>query len=177
MRCCFVVALAIALTFSACRPRHANVSVSDQAELLAEERGRLLELTDPVERTRSYITVSGILLDFAASFAHDGNTDGMKALLSQYDTAIQEAADSLIKSERDAEQNPEGFKDLEVALRLQIRLLNRLNRKIASRERQPVQTALRIASLAREQMLNRLSSKSRPTAAATDVPPKCVQPY
>ena len=141
-----------AMTFSACAMHRPALTVSDEAELLAEERGRLTEETDPIERTKSYITVCGILLDFASSFAHDGNLDGTDALLAQYDTSIQNATNTMMQSDRNPQRDPAGFQDLEVALKSQIRLLKRLRKNVPSKRRQPVEISLVIATSARERI-------------------------
>jgi hypothetical protein len=148
-----------AVAFSACAMHRPAMTVSDEAELLAEEQGRLTEETDPVERTKSYITVCDILLDFASSFAHDGNLDGMDALLSQYDTSVQKATNTMIQSDRHPGDSA-GFQDLQVALKSQIRLLRRLRKNVPSKRREPVAISLGIATSAQESIRKLLLSTS-----------------
>lgn len=157
MRQFWVLVLCAALLFSACSVRRHVLHNSEEAELLAEERGRLLQLTDPVQKTKSYITISSILLDFATSLASDGNMDGMKTLLVQYQTTIQDASDTMINSDRDARTNPAGFRDLDEALRPQVSRLKALKERVTPVDRQPVDTALSTANSARERILKLLS--------------------
>ena len=146
--------LGVALTLSGCALREAGLSsVSEQAERLAEERGRLIELTNPLERIRSYVTVSGILAGFAASLAYDGNTDDMNALLTQFDRAIQDATALLSRIERNSETEVLSLSDIGSVLAGQIRTLRRLNERLNPEDRPPAATALANAVAARDQIL------------------------
>jgi len=49
-----------------CATRIGEMKPLLRSELLATEQARLSELTDPVSRTKSYITISEVLLSFAS---------------------------------------------------------------------------------------------------------------
>lgn len=146
---------------SGCGARLANMTDSQKAERLARERGRLQDLTDPVDKTRSWITISQILLDFAAGAGREGNMKDMQSLLDQYVTAIRSARDTIINSDRNAERDPEGYRDLEISLRGQIGQLQDLNRSLSVDDRPAVQNAIDIALSVREQVFRRLFPQTR----------------
>jgi hypothetical protein len=89
-----------------------------------------------------YIVISTLLLDFVAGAARDHQTDAMESLLEQYLTAIRSARDTIANSDRDPTRNPAGYKDLELALRQQVRRLEDLSRTLAFDERGGVDRAV-----------------------------------
>ena len=129
---------------------------AQKSELLATERGRLLDLTDPVEKAKTHITISEILLDFAGTAASNGQSDEMETLFPQYIAAITAARDVLLDSGRDAQRNPEGFRDLELSLRQQIRRLEDMSRLLTVDQREPVTAALAQATTIRDEMIRAL---------------------
>jgi len=118
---------------------------NQRAERLALEKGRLTDLTDPVEKTRSYIRISGWLLDFVADSARLRDMDALTSLVEQYVTTVKSARDTIVNSRRDPERNPAGYKDLELALRLQMRHLNDIRLLLEVDSRRPVDQALEVA--------------------------------
>jgi hypothetical protein len=127
-----------------------------KAERLAAERGRLEILTSPVAKTQSYIVISEILLDFAGTAMSQGDLAGMGALLDQYSAAITSARDTIWDSDRDPLRDPEGYKDLELSLRAQIRRLQEMSRTLNLDDRQPIEAALARAGAARDDMIKKL---------------------
>ena len=51
----------LTLVMCGCGPRLARMTDAQKSELLATERGRLLDLTDPVDKTKTHITISEII--------------------------------------------------------------------------------------------------------------------
>jgi hypothetical protein len=139
-----------------CAARLADMSSEQRAERLATERGRLADLLDPVERTKSYITISEILLSFASEALRDGAVADMKTLVGQYITAVESARDAMVDSNRDAERRPGGYKELEIAMRNQLRRLEDIRRQLVVDERKPIDDAIAVASSVRDEMLRRL---------------------
>jgi hypothetical protein len=94
-----------------------------------------------------------LLLDFVTGAGRDHDTEAMVSLVDQYTTAIQSARDSIVHSNRNATRNTAGFKDLEVALRQDIRRLQDVNAALTVDERPPVAHALEVANSIREELL------------------------
>jgi hypothetical protein len=127
-----------------------------KTERLARERGRVAESDNPVDKAKSYVVISSILLDFAAGAARDQYMEELKALLIQYTAAIQEGRDTLINSDRNPVRNPDGYREFEIALRGHIRILGDMSQALAIDDREPVQSAITAATGAREEILRRL---------------------
>jgi hypothetical protein len=151
-----IAALSIVVIAPGCAVRLGRMSDNQRSERLAIERGKLAELKNPVERTRSYIRIARLLLDFVAGAARDHDTEAMVSLVDQYTSAIQSARDSIVNTDRDAARNAAGFKDLEVALRQDIRRLQDVNAGLTVDERRPVAHALEVTNSIREELLRLL---------------------
>jgi hypothetical protein len=149
------------LVATGCGLRLSRMTDQQKTERLAAERGRLPDLKDVVDKAKSYITISEILLDFSAGAARDGDLDGMKLLLHEYVAAVRGAEETLMQSDRNPERSPAGFKDFEIALRGQVRRLQDLRSTLEFADREPVDSALASATEAREQVLQRLFPQSR----------------
>src|SRR5262245_64760850 len=124
MKLFLAIALSVPLVLSGCAARLGRLNDNQRAERLARERGRLTELKDPVQRTKSYIVISNLLVDFITGAARDHQTDVMATLVEQYTTTIRSARDTIVNSDRDAARNPAGYKDLELSLGQQARRLD-----------------------------------------------------
>jgi hypothetical protein len=161
----YIVPFLTVVLMAGCGVRLSRMNDQDKAERLATERGRLQELTNPVEKTRSHILISAILLDFAGAAMAENNLDGMRTLLNQYVTTITAARDVMTDSDRDAERNPAGYKDLEVSLRQQIRYLQEMARSVAFDDRAPVEAALNRAETIRDEMIRKIFPRQPSTPA------------
>jgi hypothetical protein len=147
-----------------CGARIAEMSGKQRSERLATERGRISDLSDPVAKTKSYITISEILLTFATDAIREGATGDVKNLMEQYVTTVETARDTMVMSTRNPERKPAGFKDLEIAVRVQLRLLQDIQQQLAFDERKPVENAIAVATSIRDDMLRLLFPQSRTSA-------------
>ena len=161
MKAFLVIVLSIPLVLSGCAARLGRLNDNQRAERLARERGRLTELKDPVQRTKSYIVISTLLLDFVTGAARDHQTDLMGTLLEQYMTAIQSARDTIVNSDSDAARNPSGYKDLELALRQHARRLDDIGRTLSLDERANVEAARNVASMIRGDLIKLIFPQSK----------------
>ena len=146
----------LTLVMCGCGPRLARMTDAQKSELLATERGRLLDLTDPVDKTKAHIMISEIILDFAGTAVRNQQVDEMRTLFPQYVAAITSARDVLLDSSRDPQRNPDGYRDLELSLRQQIRRLEDMSRLLTVDEREPVSGALARATSIRDEMIEAL---------------------
>ena len=125
-------------------------------ERLQKERDKLNRLTDPVSRTKTGITIADILLSLASDAVKTGEPEVLGKRLSEYVDTIRGAHQTMTKTGRDAHRKPKGFKDLEIALRRHIRVLDDLARSVVFDQRDPVEKAKNEASDIREEMLKAL---------------------
>ena len=156
--------LCCVILVAGCGVRLTKMKATKRAELLATERGRLSELTDPVERTKAYIVISNILVSFASDAVKDGTIEELAVLMDQYVTAIESASDTMAASKRDPERRPQGYRDLELALRSQTRLLRDIGNQLLVDQREPLDRAAATASSIREELLQLLFPQKPRTA-------------
>lgn len=123
---------------------------------LQREREKLKKETDPVDRVKSNIKISEILLSFSGDAARTGDTETMNRHLTDYTAAIQDANDTLVKSGRDARKKPHGFKELEISLRRQINQLKDIGGTLTIDQREPVEKARSEAARIRDDLLKAL---------------------
>ena len=110
-------------------------------ERLQKERDKLNRQTDPVDRTKTYINVSEILLSLAGDAIKTGEPELLDKRLNEYVDTIRDAHQTMMKTGRDAHRKPKGFKDLEIAMRRQIRVLEDLSKTVSFDQRMPVENA------------------------------------
>src|SRR4029078_3464942 len=77
----------------------------------------------------------------------------LNGLMDQYMATIRLARDTITMSDRDAVRHPEGYQDLEIALRIHGRLLQELRSRLMIEERRKVEDAELIVTTAHEELL------------------------
>jgi hypothetical protein len=140
-----------------CAMRTARATNQQKAELLALERGRLLDTNDPVIKTKSYIVISGILLDFAEVDICEGAFDVLPKRLDQYVEAITAARDTWTNSDIEAQRSSRGLREFENALSGHIGRLGAMAGAVAAERRDALDKATATATAIRTQIVQRLS--------------------
>lgn len=128
----------------------------ERAKLLERERQKFTREDDPVDRAKIGIKISEILLEDVAESVKDGQFDNLEQQLTAYSETIQAAHDGLVESGRIASKKPAGFKELEIALRRQIRKLEDFARVLNLQRRVPLEKARNFASTVRNKVLKAL---------------------
>src|SRR5262245_9402497 len=148
----------LVVVLSSCAVRTASLQgqVDKRLERLDRERARLKAVADPVDRTRSDIAISEILLSLASDAVRSGEPEVLEKRLAEYVDTIQDAHQAMMKTGRDAHRKPKGFKDLEIALRHQIRMLDDIGKSLTFDQRTAVDRAKQEASDIREDLLKAL---------------------
>jgi len=90
---------------------------------LQKERTNLSKTNDPVDRSKTEIKISDLLITLLTDAARAGNEKQVEQYLNDYSNTIADAHLTLMKTGKDAHKHPEGFKDLEISLRKQQRQL------------------------------------------------------
>src|SRR6058998_3772107 len=125
-------------------------------ERLDREREKLKRPGDPVDRAKIDINISEILLSLVSDAVKTGEPEVVGRRLNEYIETIQDAHQTMMKTGRDAHRKPKGFKELEIALRRQTRVLEDLSRSVTFDQREPVDKAKQEASDIREEVLKAL---------------------
>jgi len=150
--------LLIFFSISSCAIRSSSLRVQydKRLERLEREKDKLKRATDPVGRTKTEIRIAEILLTFVSDAAKAGDQERLEQRLDEYRAAIQDAHQTMARTGRDAHRKPGGFKDLEIALRRQVRQLEDIGQGLSFDQREPVQKAKEEASAIRDQLLKAL---------------------
>jgi hypothetical protein len=151
-----LVLIVVAVSSCAIHTNALRGQFDKRLERLQKERDKLKRQTDPVDRTKTYINVAEILLSLAGDAIKSGEPEVLDKRLTEYVDTIRDAHETMMKSGRDAHKKPKGFKELEIALRRQIRMLEDLARTVAFDHRDPVEKAKQEASDIREDVFRAL---------------------
>src|SRR5262245_38718463 len=119
--------LFVFVSASSCAARGLPLQGTDKRLVaLQKEKDKLRRQTDPVDRTKTHIKISEILITLVTDAVRGGDLEVMEARLDEYVDTIQEAHETMVNTGRDAHRKPQGFKDLEISLRRQSRQLEDL---------------------------------------------------
>jgi hypothetical protein len=151
-----LILILVEVTSCTIRTAHLQGQYDKRLERLQKEKDRLNRISDPVDRVRTEITISEILLSLASDAVKTGEPESFTKRLNEYVEAISDAHQTMSKTGRDAHRKPKGFKDLEIALRRQIRILDDLAHAVTYDQRDPVEKAKQKASDMREELLKAL---------------------
>ena len=110
--------------------------------------------TNPVGKTKALIKMSEIDLREARSKALAKNLEEADKSLIRYAGVVRQASEVLKLSNRNAQKNPAGFKDLEIALSLQLRKLNDLKEYYPYDQQQTIEKAIDVAHQTHQEMIN-----------------------
>jgi hypothetical protein len=129
---------------------------------LGEERARLAGAGDPVERTRIQIRISDLMISFMGDAVTDGDTERLETHMAEYREAVLDARDTMMSSGRDASRDVAGYRDLEIALRQQIRQLDDIGVGLTLAFREPIQVLIAEMTEIRNDLLDTLFPESDP---------------
>lgn len=156
MRRLLAVLTLLALTSCAARSSSLWVRIDKRMERLQAEREKVKRATDPVDRTKSDIKIAEILLAIVSDAVRTGDLEVVEQRIDEYIDAIKDAHQTMTKTGRDAHKKPKGFKDLEIALRRQVRQLEDIRGGLSFDQRESIDKAKTEASSIRDELLKAL---------------------
>src|SRR5437016_12081824 len=127
--------IVLAVTSCAVRTVSLQPQIDKRLERLDRDKEKLKRTTDAVDRTKIDIDISEILLSLISDAVKSGEPEVLGRRLSEYVEAIQDAHQTMIKTGRDAHRKPKGFKDLEISLRRQVRILDDIGKGLTFDQR------------------------------------------
>lgn len=150
--------LALAMGFSGCsrRPNVFDESRDSRLLRLEEERADLARTDDAVDRTRIQIRISDLMISFMGDAATDGDMERIEARLTEYRSAIVDARNTMMGSGRDPTRDVAGYRDLEIALRQQIRRLDDIGTSLTLAFREPIEGLIVEMTEIRNELLDAL---------------------
>jgi hypothetical protein len=138
------------------------LAVRDNEEDL---RARLQNEHNPVKRAKYKVRLGQIKLEQARVAYDQGNVDAGVKLLDAYLGCMKEAWQALRSSGRNAARQPQGFKELDIALREDVRLLGDVAHRVSFYDREPVKKVTDEIEGIRSQVLHALFPAARPPSA------------
>lgn len=154
---CLVVGAA-ALSAARLEARHKD----SEPDLLA----RIQRETNPVRKAKYEIRLGSLKLQQAVTAYDQQRRDQGKALLDDYAAEMSKAWVLLQSSGRDATRKPDGFKQLDIALRENARLLEDLRHRVPYMDRGPLDQTSQEMDRTHNQVLVALFPGMKPRAEA-----------
>jgi len=139
----------------------AGVSLALASETEAHLLARVQKETDPVKKSKGQTRLARIKLEQAIQAYDHGNIEQGVQLVSVYLGRIKDSWQTLRGSGRNAARNPQGFKELDIELREDVRLLNDLGQRVSFYDRAPIEQAGKQLEQVRTEVLQALFPVAR----------------
>jgi hypothetical protein len=123
-------------------------------ELLRQQE-RLNRENSPVGKAKVLVKISDLHLQGAAHAVKTGFSEADRFLV-QYTESVNQALGVLKSSGRNAQKNPDGFKQFEISLRKQLRLLDDLKSRYPYDQVETIDRAIQAAKSAHEDMFEEI---------------------
>ncbi len=127
---------------------------------------RIRDEKDAVRKCKEEARLARMKLRQAIHTYEQGNTEQGAQFVSAYLGRIKEAWLTIRNSGRNAARDSRGFKELDIQLREDARLLEDLKRRVSYFDRDPIEKAQKEVEQARAEVLQLLFPAARPQGAA-----------
>jgi len=144
----------------------AGASPAPPSDSEAQLQARLEKEPDPVRKSKLETRLARVKLEQVIHAYEKGNTEQGAQLLSAYLGSIKDSWQILKSSGRNAARSPGGFKELDIELREDARLLDDLEKRISYFEREPIQKARKEIEQVRAEVIQALFPVIQPPEAA-----------
>jgi hypothetical protein len=144
----------------------AGASSAPPSETEAQLLARMQKEHDPIRKSKEETRLARIKLQQAIQAYEHGNIEQGAQLVSAYLGRIKDSWQILRSSGRNAARAPQGFKELDIELREDARLLGDLERRISYFERDPIEKAEKEVEQVRVEVLQALFPVARAPEAA-----------
>jgi hypothetical protein len=138
-----------------CLGLHCAVGYGGQDQTSDEyqkQQDKLSRETGPIGKVKVLIKMSDLDLNNASHRVKKGNLLEADRFLKRYTEVIKQINQTLKGSSRNAQKDPSGFKDFEIALRRQLRKLADLKLNYSFDQQEAINQAITMAESAKEQM-------------------------
>jgi len=165
--CAFLLmVLAVASVAAAAKERRLD-SEQDLLDRIQREQ-------DPVRKSKLELRLGRLKMQQAAEAYDQGQIDQGKSLLAGYLNRVKSCWQILKGSGRNAVKQPQGFRELDIALREDSRTLEDMARRISYYDREPVEQTMEEMNHVHDEVLHALfpSLPVAPNKAAPVQPPK-----
>lgn len=139
-----------------------NISHARREDTEEDLLPRIQRETNPVKKAKYEVRLARVKLLAALDAYNKGDLEQYRQLLGAYLERSKSSWDTLQKSGRQAARQPQGFKELDIALREDGRLLEDLRRRVPYNERRDVEEVEREVERIRNEVLRALFPAERP---------------
>jgi len=119
---------------------------------LVQQQEKLNRETSTVGKVRALIKISDIHLSSASQDVKKSSLAAADRNLELYKESVEKALKTLLSSHRNAQKNPAGFKEFEISLRKQLRLLDDLRSHYSFDQVQTIDATIAAAKAAQDAM-------------------------
>jgi len=119
---------------------------------LVEQQEKLNRETTPIGKVKALIKISDIHLRSASQSSKKNDLAEADRNLELYKKSVKDALETLKLSRRNAQKNPAGFKEFEISLRKQLRVLEDLKSHYSFDQTQTIESAIAAAKEAQKAM-------------------------
>jgi len=144
----------------------AGAPIPPASETEAHLLARMQAERDPVRKAKEETRLARIKLRQAIEAYQQGKIEQGARLLSIYLGRIQDSWQILRSSGRNAARDSRGFRELDIELREDVRLLEDLKRRVPYFDRDPIEKAEKEVEQTRAEVLQALFPVARPPGAA-----------
>ena len=120
---------------------------------LVQQQEKLSRETSAVGKVKALIKIADIYLKSASQDVKKDSLTAADRNLELYKESVESALQTLKSSRRNAQKNPAGFKEFEISLRKQLRVLDDLRSQYSFDQVQTIDTAIAAAKAAQDAML------------------------
>lgn len=119
---------------------------------LVQQQEKLNRETSPLGKVKALIKISDIHLRSASQDVKKSSLDAADRNLDLYKESVEKALKTLQSSRRNAQKNPAGFKEFEISLRKQLRVLDDLRSHYSFEQVQTIDATIAAAKAAQDTM-------------------------
>jgi hypothetical protein len=153
--------LTIALLSTGVPVSLAGASFAPSSETEEHLLARIQKETDPIKKSKGVTRLARIKLEQAIQAYGHGNIEQGAQLVSVYLGRIKDSWKILRSSGRNAARSPQGFKELDIELREDVRLLDDLKRRVSYFDRGPLEQTGKDLEQVRTEVLQALFPAAR----------------
>jgi hypothetical protein len=139
-------------------------------------RERIRNEQNPVKKAKLEIKLADMTLQQALDTYSKGDVESGARLLGEFVEQMEASWKILQNSGRKASKQPQGFKELDISLREDFRLLEDLERRVAYFDRGPIEKAAQEIEGIRSEVLQALFPAAKPRATSSVGPTRFVLP-
>jgi predicted AAA+ superfamily ATPase len=144
----------------------AGASSAPPSETEAQLLARIQKDHDPVRKSKEETRLARMKLEQAIQAYDQGNVEQGAPLVDTFLGRIKDSWGTLKSSGRNAAHSPQGFKELDIELREDERLLEDLKRRVSYFDRDPIEKAAKEVEQVRAEVLQALFPTARGPEAA-----------